>query len=195
MRGLLLATLLEAGRWSWRQLERGSRQEGARDRHRYITDHTVSHTQLKLEDEISLGGHTASGQLRGPLHIGDHLPEHAASSAVPRQLIFRASESGKARDVVIVAEPWSASLPSLFPLDAKAVLGATSRAHLALRDALAYMAATKTHFALVTTYEHFVFLRTVDGTVQVSEPITSSDSEATVYAALWVWAREVAKED
>jgi hypothetical protein len=138
--------------------------------------------------------------VRGPLHVGDHLPLHEAQR-VPRQLVFRRSAPEKILAPVVVAAPWTlslAALPELVTKHASAkqleAAAAQEPAARALADTLAYMQSTGASFALLTTYEHFVFLRSgAQGEVQVSEPIAAGDKDVTVYAAMWMWGRDVAK--
>ncbi|UZJ56330.1 hypothetical protein CBS101457_005650 [Exobasidium rhododendri] len=160
---------------------------------------------LHLEEEVSLGGHTKEGRLRGPLQLSDHTPVHSALPfAIPRQVIFRPSEGQKIRGCIIVKEPWVVSLPNLY--DSKGELksldadskDATSEA---LLETLAYLQSAKTTHAILTTYSHFVFIRAEfnEGgeltTVQVSPAVASNDRKATIYAALFYFCRDIAVKE
>jgi hypothetical protein len=110
-------------------------------------------------------------------------------------VIFREREKG-IRGVVLVKEPWLVSLPDLFdgqqvkPLDRSA----ESPAQRALAELIYFLESTKTNFAILTTYEHFVFVRRVGETIALSPAVSATGRDMTVYTALWYWARQAAKE-
>lgn len=177
-------------------------------------------SQLNLEEEVSAGGHTTKGSLRGPLQIGDHLPQHEQGSVgvvLPRQVIFRPDEleTGKVRGCIFVREPWLVDLRHLYstsdgsggtPLSHEALVpGGADEAGVeagkaaaveALQGLLAYMKSTKTTHGILTTYDHFIFVRTTQdsSTVELSPPVGAQDRNLTVFAALWHWARDVASQ-
>lgn len=166
---------------------------------------------LKLEEEVSLGGYTKAQRLRGPLQLSDHTPIHTAlPTPLPRQIIFRPSEGAQFRGCIVVREPWLVSLPDLFddngaPIPLKSrqeeAQPPASLAIKALSEVLAYMQSTKTSHAILTTYQHFVFLRAhLDASgslssVQVSPPVAAQDHNVTVYAALWYFCRDIAPRE
>jgi hypothetical protein len=157
---------------------------------------------LNLEEEVSLGGYTKEGRLRGGLQLSDHTPDHAAlPHALPRQVIFRPSEGQKIRGCIIVKEPWLVSLPDLYDSkgEPKALdIQAKDATSEALKEVLAYLKCSKTTHAILTTYKHFVFIRTqigADGelsSVQLSPAVSATDSKSTVYSALWYFCRDIA---
>lgn len=155
---------------------------------------------LNLE-EVSLGGHTIKGRLRGPLQLSDHTPQHAKiPRAIPRQLIFRSTEGEQIRACILVREPWIVSLPKLFNGDEIIPLEMSSEdsTSQALKDTLAYLKSSKSTYAILTTYQHFVFLRCKlddDGelsNVQISPVVAAGDRKTTVYSALWYFCRDIA---
>jgi hypothetical protein len=160
---------------------------------------------LNLEEEVSLGGYTKEGRLRGPLQLSDHTPLHATLPyAIPRQVIFRPSEGDKIRGCIIVKEPWSVSLPSLFDSkgEMKPLQADTDDATMeALLETLAYLKCAKTTHAILTTYEHFIFIRAdLDGAgeltnVQVSPAVASKVQKTTIYASLWYFCRDIAQRE
>lgn len=96
----------------------------------------------------------------------------------------------------MVIAPWMISLPGLFDEDSN-IKAETVDDSLknALSELIGYMRLNKSKYAILTSYEHFLFLRAKDSeTVEVSEPIASGDKEPTVYSALWYWSRLVAAE-
>lgn len=159
---------------------------------------------LNLEEEISLGGYTPEGRLRGALQLSDHLPVHSSiPRAIPRQLIFRHAEGSKIRGCIIVKEPWIVSLPSLFDDKGaiKSLEGSSDPASEALKETLAYLKSAKTTHAILTTYQHFIFIRCqLDASgelsdVQISPIISAGDSKTSVYSALWYFCRDIAPKE
>ncbi|PWN40973.1 hypothetical protein IE81DRAFT_198657 [Ceraceosorus guamensis] len=155
---------------------------------------------LNLEDEVALGGFdSTTSKQKGALHIGDHLPVHASSGvAIPRQLVFRSSQAGNILAPVCIHPPWNVTLSNLAQDQEVQVDDQTSsnEPHVkALRDAIAFMQAADAQHAVVSTYDEFVFLKSVEGgKVQVSPVIKASDTDLTVYMALWYWCRDVARQ-
>jgi hypothetical protein len=158
---------------------------------------------LNLEEEVSLGGHTKEGRLRGALQLSDHTPDHASvSGAIPRQLIFRPSEGKDMRGVIIVKEPWIVSLPDLFDGKGEVIAPNDTKSQdptvQALIQTLAYLKSSKSTHAILTTYKHFVFIRCHQGkdgeltNVQISPVISAGDRKTTVYSALWYFCRDIA---
>jgi hypothetical protein len=159
---------------------------------------------LNLEEEVLLGGHTTEGRLRGSLQLSDHTPVHASiKSAIPRQLIFRPSEGKQIRGVILVREPWIVSLPNLFDDKGEVVTPKDTESKDdptigALLDTLAYLKSSGSTHAILTTYQHFVFIRCQqDGSgelkdVQISPVISAGDRKTTVYSALWYFCRDIA---
>lgn len=160
---------------------------------------------LNLEEEVSLGGHTNKGRLRGPLQLSDHTPQHAKiPRAIPRQLIFRPTEGEMIRGCIIVREPWIVSLPKLFDekgnvIPIEEMSSSEDATSQSLKDTLAYLRSSKSTHAILTTYSHFVFIRCQldnDGgelsNVQISPIIAAGDRKTTVYSALWYFCRDIA---
>jgi hypothetical protein len=163
---------------------------------------------LKLEEEISLGGHTKAGRLRGALQLSDHTPAHKSlPNAIPRQVIFRPSEGEKIRGCIIVKEPWMVSLLDLYDngelKSLKESSSSNNPASEALKETLAYLKSSKTSHAVLTTYQHFMFIRTdfdAQGelsNVQISPAFASGGGQqkATVYSALWYFCRDIAPRE
>ncbi|KAK0550546.1 hypothetical protein OC846_002388 [Tilletia horrida] len=168
---------------------------------------------LEMEEEKAVGGYDAKGHLRSSLFVGDHLPQVAASIEfpIPRQVVFRAAEPPQQSiaALVLVREPWLMDLTTLFSKSsgdagsAQVVLppkpDSTALA-AALAEILAYMRTAKKRYAVLTTYTHFVFIRNAGagsgafGPIEISEPVSATDTDVTVYAALWYWLRLVAAE-
>ncbi|KAE8224347.1 hypothetical protein CF319_g2732 [Tilletia indica] len=158
-----------------------------------------------LDEEKAFGGYDAAGHLRSPLFIGDHLPQVAAqlNFPIPRQAIFRPTEpaSTSIAALVLVREPWFVDLTTLFEGQEVVLPESTSMTPLAaaLAEILAYMRTAGKKYAVLTTYSHFVFIRNTGtdgafGPIEISQPISATDTEVTVYAALWYWSRLVAAE-
>ncbi|KAK0523896.1 hypothetical protein OC834_005733 [Tilletia horrida] len=163
-----------------------------------------------LDEEKALGGYDGAGTLRSALFIGDHLPQVAAQLPypIPRQAVFRPTESAQQSiaALVLIREPWVVDLTTLFDSSSSSPsvtlpdsLSSTPAA-AALAEILAYMQAARKQLAVLTTYSHFVFLRNAGadagkfGPIEISEPISAKDTDVTVYAAVWYWARLVAAQ-